>query len=194
MPQRVGCSRCSATRRGWRCCAGWRTGLRLSPSCLAHWAIRRGRGSGTTSPACRTAGWSPLIALAGTSGMNWPILAYCVWLRWRRRWQHPTRSTSRPAPASAPRGSEETIMSTTAFDLAVVGSGGAAMAAAIAAREAGKSVLLVEHATLGGTCVNVGCVPSKFLLAASAHGPVEDFGAVIWQKDQLVAGLRQAKY
>ena len=68
------------------------------------------------------------------------------------------------------------------------------MAAAIAARESGKTVLLVEHGTLGGTCVNVGCIPSKLLLAASAHGPVKDFSALIAHKDQLVAGLRQAKY
>ncbi len=54
-----------------------------------------------------------------------------------------------------------------AFDLAVVGTGGAAMAAAIAARQAGATVVLVEKGTLGGTCVNVGCVPSKTLLAAA---------------------------
>jgi mercuric reductase len=53
------------------------------------------------------------------------------------------------------------------LDLAVIGSGGAAMAAAIAARQAGKSVALVEQGVLGGTCVNVGCVPSKTLLAAA---------------------------
>ncbi len=52
-------------------------------------------------------------------------------------------------------------------DLAVIGSGGAAMAAAITARQTGASVLLVERGVLGGTCVNVGCVPSKALLAAA---------------------------
>ncbi len=89
-------------------------------------------------------------------------------------------------------------MSTTTLDLVVVGSGGAAMAAAIAARESGKTVLLVERGNLGGTCVNVGCVPSKFLLAAAGRGHVVDFGALIGQKDKLVAGLvaglRQRKY
>ncbi|MCG2803363.1 MAG: FAD-dependent oxidoreductase, partial [Cellulomonas sp.] len=60
----------------------------------------------------------------------------------------------------------------TDWDLAVVGSGGAAMAAAITASRAGRSVVLVERGDLGGTCVNVGCVPSKALLAAAAarHG------------------------
>ena len=94
-------------------------------------------------------------------------------------------------------------------DLAVVGSGGAAMSAAIAARQAGASVVLIERATLGGTCVNVGCVPSKTLLAAAgarhsaASNPFAgvttsaggvDLAALIAQKDELVTGMRQAKY
>jgi mercuric reductase len=94
-------------------------------------------------------------------------------------------------------------------DLAVVGSGGAAMAAAIAARQAGATVVLVERAVLGGTCVNIGCVPSKTLLAAAgtrhtalanpftgaptSAGGV-DLAALVGQKDELVSRLRQAKY
>ena len=54
------------------------------------------------------------------------------------------------------------------LDIAVIGSGGAAMAAAIHARRRDASVLLIERDTLGGTCVNIGCVPSKTLLAAAA--------------------------
>ena len=52
-------------------------------------------------------------------------------------------------------------------DLVVVGSGEAAMSAAITARRAGRRVVLVERSILGGTCVSVGCVPSKTLLAAA---------------------------
>ena len=94
-------------------------------------------------------------------------------------------------------------------DLAVVGSGGAAMSAAIAASLARRSVVLVERGLLGGTCVNIGCVPSKTLLAAAGArhaslthpfdgvpttaGPV-DLGALIAQKDELVERLRGAKY
>jgi mercuric reductase len=101
------------------------------------------------------------------------------------------------------------VNDTRIVDLAVIGSGGAAMAAAIAARQAGKSVVLVEQGTLGGTCVNVGCVPSKTLLAAAgarhaalanpfpgaptSAGPV-DLAALVGQKDELVGRLRQAKY
>jgi pyruvate/2-oxoglutarate dehydrogenase complex dihydrolipoamide dehydrogenase (E3) component len=64
---------------------------------------------------------------------------------------------------------EGTIMM---YDLAITGSGGAAFAAAITARDAGASVVMIERGTVGGTCVNTGCVPSKALLAAAAarHG------------------------
>ena len=96
-----------------------------------------------------------------------------------------------------------------ALDLAVVGSGGAAMAAAINARQRGATVVVVEGSVLGGTCVNVGCVPSKALLAAAGlrHAAMTnpftgaptstedvDFAALVAQKDELVAQLRQAKY
>ena len=95
------------------------------------------------------------------------------------------------------------------IDLVVIGSGGAAMAAAIAARQADKSVTLVEAGTLGGTCVNVGCVPSKTLLAAASvrhaalanafpgaptNAGAVDLAALVEQKDELVGRLRQAKY
>ena len=95
------------------------------------------------------------------------------------------------------------------YDLVVIGSGSAAFAAAIKATEAGYRVALVEHGTLGGTCVNVGCVPSKALLKAgetawsTEHHPFTgvrtllesiDLTKVVSQKDQLVNTLRQVKY
>ena len=94
-------------------------------------------------------------------------------------------------------------------DLAVVGSGGAAMAAGIVARKAGRSVVLIERGEIGGTCVNVGCVPSKTLLAAagSRHGALThpfagvptsadavDLAALVEQKAELVGRLKQHKY
>ena len=97
----------------------------------------------------------------------------------------------------------------TDFDLVVLGAGSAAFAAAIKATEAGSRVALVEHGVLGGTCVNVGCVPSKALLRAgelawtaghhpyaglaTSSGPV-DLAALVAQKDDLVGKLRQMKY
>lgn len=95
------------------------------------------------------------------------------------------------------------------YDLVVIGTGGAAFAAGIEARGRGKSVLLVERNVLGGTCLNVGCVPSKRLLAASGHrhsaqtdpfpaAPTSaggvDLPALIAQKQELIEGLRDAKY
>ncbi|KOV63018.1 mercuric reductase [Streptomyces sp. AS58] len=94
--------------------------------------------------------------------------------------------------------------------MAIIGSGGGAFAAAIAARSKGRSVVMVERGTTGGTCVNVGCVPSKALLAAAEarHGaraasrfpglegtePAVDFPALIGGKDTLVEQLRAEKY
>ncbi len=96
------------------------------------------------------------------------------------------------------------------YDLAVIGSGGAAFAAAIGARRRGASVVMVERATVGGTCVNTGCVPSKALLAAAearqmalTAGRFPGIGAtagdvafaeLIAGKDGLVERMRAAKY
>ncbi|WP_020388705.1 mercury(II) reductase [Kribbella catacumbae] len=95
-------------------------------------------------------------------------------------------------------------------DLAIIGSGAAAFAAAIAATGKGRRVVMVERDTTGGTCVNVGCVPSKALLAAaearhvaSAAGrfpglaPADlpiDFPTLAGGKDALVDQLRAEKY
>ena len=51
--------------------------------------------------------------------------------------------------------------------IAVIGSGGAAMAAALKAVEQGAHVTLIERGTIGGTCVNIGCVPSKIMIRAA---------------------------
>ncbi len=106
------------------------------------------------------------------------------------------------APAVISRGGGE-------FDLAIVGGGSAGFAAAIKAAELGARVAMLEGGTLGGTCVNVGCVPSKTLIRAAEaqrrrvhHGfrgiPTTDgrpdWSTVRSQKDDLVAELRQAKY
>lgn len=95
------------------------------------------------------------------------------------------------------------------YDLAIIGSGGAAFAAAIRASTLDARVAVIERGEIGGTCVNVGCVPSKTLLAAadalhrSSSHPFDgvptseataDLQALVSQKDELVSGLRAAKY
>ncbi len=54
-----------------------------------------------------------------------------------------------------------------ALHVAVIGSGGAAVAAALKSVELGARVTLIERGVIGGTCVNVGCVPSKIMIRAA---------------------------
>jgi mercuric reductase len=56
---------------------------------------------------------------------------------------------------------------TTGYDIVVIGTGGAGVAASIKAAELGYRVALIENGVIGGTCVNVGCVPSKTLIRAA---------------------------
>lgn len=96
------------------------------------------------------------------------------------------------------------------YDLIVIGSGPGGYVAAIRAAQLGMKTALVEkNSTLGGTCLNVGCIPSKALLDSSEHyhqaqhqfaahgigmdGLKLDFGRMIARKqevvDQTVAGI-----
>jgi len=98
-----------------------------------------------------------------------------------------------------------------AYDLVVVGGGSAGFSAAITAAEQGAQVAVIGAGTIGGTCVNVGCVPSKALIRAvesihhanaapmrfkgiEARAAIADWSQVVAEKDRLVADLRQAKY
>ncbi len=94
--------------------------------------------------------------------------------------------------------------------IAVIGSGGAAMAAAITAAEHGAKVTVIERGIIGGTCVNIGCVPSKIMIRAAhfAHArKVSPFDAgitattpqinrklLLAQQQGRVEELRVAKY
>jgi len=96
------------------------------------------------------------------------------------------------------------------FDLIIIGGGSAAFSAAIKANELGLTTLMVNAGiAFGGTCVNVGCVPSKTLIRAgetafhATHsnfagikpkGVNIDFAQVIKDKKQLVKTLQQKKY
>lgn len=96
------------------------------------------------------------------------------------------------------------------FDLIIIGGGAGAFAAAIKANELRAKTLMVNHGLpLGGTCVNVGCVPSKNLLRAgevlyySRHhnfGGIKlrvdefDFGKTIQEELDIVSAMRKEKY
>ena len=94
-------------------------------------------------------------------------------------------------------------------DLAILGGGSAAFSAARRASDLGARVLMVNEGAIGGTCVNVGCVPSKTLIRAAEnhhqHGVSRfrgletesgrlDLAELMREKDELVAALQQAKY
>src|SRR5579885_1935548 len=92
----------------------------------------------------------------------------------------------------------------------VIGSGGAAMAGALKATERGARVTLIERGTIGGTCVNVGCVPSKIMIRAAhiahlrrespfdagiaAATPAVLRDKLLAQQQARVEELRHAKY
>lgn len=96
-----------------------------------------------------------------------------------------------------------------ALKVVIIGSGSASFAAALRAVEEGASVTIVEAGTIGGTCVNVGCVPSKIMIRAAhiahqqAHHPFPgvskstpkvDRAALVAQQQGRVEELRHAKY
>ncbi|MCB0747878.1 MAG: mercury(II) reductase [Ignavibacteriae bacterium] len=96
------------------------------------------------------------------------------------------------------------------YDLIIIGGGSAAFAAAIKASELEKKVLMINDGLpIGGTCVNVGCVPSKTLIRTAEQFHIAnhpnfssiktgdnkiDFKEVIRQKTELVEELREHKY
>ena len=94
--------------------------------------------------------------------------------------------------------------------IAIIGTGGGAMAAATTAAEHGAQVTIIERGVIGGTCVNIGCVPSKIMIRAahiahlrkesafdaglSACTPKVDRKTLLAQQQARVNELRAAKY
>jgi len=101
------------------------------------------------------------------------------------------------------------MANTAKFDLVILGSGSTAFAAGLRAQELGKTAVMTEERTIGGTCVNRGCLPSKNLIEAAKviHDarhprypgltPAEiglDFRKLVKQKDDVIHGYRKKKY
>lgn len=120
-------------------------------------------------------------------------------------------SSFAPSPASVAVNSAPPASLADGQHLLIVGGGGAAFAAALKASGLGaRATIINDGLPMGGTCVNVGCVPSKTLLRAAealhhaqapgafagieTTGKLADFAAVMRQKRELVEALRQAKY
>jgi len=94
-------------------------------------------------------------------------------------------------------------------DIVILGSGSTAFAAALRAESLGAKVLMIEKGTLGGTCINWGCIPSKTLIHASlfrrearlgrnvglglSEGDI-DYDLLGQHKERVVRHLRQTRY
>jgi mercuric reductase len=95
-------------------------------------------------------------------------------------------------------------------DILIFGAGSAGFSAAITAAESGTQVVIVGDGIIGGTCVNVGCVPSKTMIRAmenvhrinfmdkfsglAGNAKIVDWKALVQQKQALVDEMRKAKY
>jgi mercury(II) reductase len=124
--------------------------------------------------------------------------------------QRPSADPGSKSPAVANRPFRTNGHNGGAYDLVVIGAGSAGFSAAITAADQGAQVALIGSGTIGGTCVNIGCVPSKTLIRAAetlhnvrvaarfagitAEAEMTDWRGTIRQKDALVSELRQAKY
>jgi len=97
------------------------------------------------------------------------------------------------------------------YDLIVIGGGAAAFAAATRVNDLGKTALMINSGLpIGGTCVNVGCMPTKTLLTIgdelyygqhsrfkallNGHKPAFDFATAVAEKNEIVASARQSNY
>jgi len=105
---------------------------------------------------------------------------------------------------------KNSTVSESGLHIVIVGTGSGAFAAAIKAVERGAKVTIIEAADIiGGTCVNIGCVPSKILIRGGhiAHlqnhhnfagiplnKPLIDRKAMVQQQQNMVEELRYAKY
>ena len=92
------------------------------------------------------------------------------------------------SPYEGNKGTEEH----TDFDIIVIGGGSAGFAAVIRGAGMDKKVALIEGATIGGTCVNIGCVPSKFIIHEAFSGT--NWDEITSGRDTLVENLRTEKY
>src|SRR5712691_6376363 len=123
-----------------------------------------------------------------------------------RPWRRPSARPASTTPSSDDGGPPPMPEP---FDLVILGSGSTAFAAAIRATDLGARVAMVERRTLGGTCANRGCLPSKNLIEAArivheaghpryaglAPTKLEvDFAALVAQKDEVVRDYRANRY
>ncbi|MEO6031380.1 MAG: mercury(II) reductase [Burkholderiaceae bacterium] len=182
-------------------------------SCATHVRQALEKGPGVRSAEVSYAGGTAQLAVAGDT----PVAARTAAM---------ASLGDRAAPADAGTPSQSTTRLDSALGrvgssptaggkaeelhVAVIGSGGGAMAAALKAAEQGARVTLIERGVIGGTCVNFGCVPSKIMIRAAhvaqlrraspfdagvaASRPAIDRGKLLAQQQARVDELRHVKY
>ena len=162
---------------------------------------KAGYGGGTATPR----NTAPVTVVPGSSASGTPSFAGEAPLRERRDGTQGAANARAATDGANGASADSTALD---FDVLVIGTGGAGVAGAIQAGSMGSRVAIAEGGLVGGTCVNVGCIPSKNLVEAAAHvhavrtgfpgiapcDPTLDWTAVLRQKHDLVGELRQAKY
>jgi len=143
---------------------------------------------------------SVLLTLSGESPRQEPVSGEAT-----DKSQPASKASASTPVATAPAAATEHLPADIECDVVVLGSGPGGYSAAFRAADLGKKVVLVErYATLGGVCLNVGCIPSKALLHISAvmdeaahmaeHGisfgkPQVDLGKLRAWKEKVVGKL-----
>lgn len=155
-------------------------------------------GAGSAAPASAGSGASGAAAVAGAS----PAAAATAAGAASGATAAASAPAARPGPQPAPATDRKADIE---CDMLVIGGGPGGYSAAFRAADLGMKVVIVErYATLGGVCLNVGCIPSKALLhtvavmeearAFAAHGirfgaPEVDLDALRAYKDKVVARM-----
>src|SRR5205807_4182663 len=116
----------------------------------------------------------------------------------------PQRGDNRQRAGARPMIPAMAVGSSNDFDLVVLGAGTGGYTAAFRAAQLGLKVALVDQAKIGGTCLHIGCIPTKALLESAAFvervrhakefgidvdDPVVDYARMAERRDQVVKRL-----
>ena len=166
--------------------------------------------TGMTCDHCEASVQQALLSVAGVSSAKASYSAGSAVIEAEKNVSTPSMLAAvRAKGYGAELAGSKTAKSGSELKVAIIGTGSAAFAAAIRSVEEGATVTVIEAGTVGGTCVNVGCVPSKIMIRAAhvahlqshhpfpglaRHKPSFDRKALVAQQQARVEELRHAKY